>query len=115
MYILSAWLFINELCSFFLVADLMTSSFKIAVKLENVVSDIKFLECCVGKELVPSGLKWKLRVQGLGDDVQERVELIKKDATMRVLDVMLKGLKDKEAVLEEKKSHENLLVARKKR
>ena len=68
----------------------MASTFRITRRLENVGSDINFLEECIREGKIPKGLQWNLKVQGLGEDVDRRVEDVKKDAMIRVMDVTLK-------------------------
>ena len=100
MYLLRVLLFVNELGSFFIDASLMAATFKTSKKLENVTSDVGFLEECIARGVVPKGLTWKLQVQGLDQETEEKVERIKQDATSRVMDVMMKGLKRKKEHLE---------------
>ena len=99
MYLLRVLLLVNELASFFCHANRMASTFRLTKRLENVGSDIKFIEECIKEGKIPKGLQWNLKVQGLGEDVDRRVEDVKKDAMIRVMDVMLKGLKVKESKL----------------
>ena len=101
MHLLRVLLFINELGSFFVGASLMAATFKASKKLENVTSDVGFLEECIARKVVPKGITWKLQVQGLDGETQEKVERIKQDATERVMDVMIKGFKRKKVDLEQ--------------
>ena len=62
MYLLRVIFFVNELG--FINANLMAATFKTSKKLENVTSDVNFLEEYMGKNIIPKGLVWKLQVQG---------------------------------------------------
>ena len=106
MYLLRVLLLFNELCSFSSDANLMDRTFKTSRRLENVSSDITFLEECVRRGVVPKGLGWKMQVQGLDEEVEERVSKIKEDAVSRIMDVMVKGMKRKKEMLEEKLERE---------
>ena len=103
MYLLRVLLLFNELFSFFRNANLkMGSTFKTSRRLENVTSDVRFLEECMGKNIVPKGLGWKLQLQGLDEEVEDKVRRIKEDAISRVMDVMVKGMRRKKEMLEDK-------------
>ena len=99
MYFIGVWLLLNELCSFFIYAELMASKFRVVRKIENALSDIEFLEECTRKKQIPKGFKWKFRAQGLKEEDERKVEQIKKDAVLRIIDVVIKGLKEKEKEL----------------
>ena len=77
----------------------METTFKTSRRLENVSSDINFLEECMGRKLVPKGLGWKLQIQGLDGEVEEKVKRIKEDAISRIMDVVVKGMKRKKKIL----------------
>ena len=81
MHLTSVWILINELCSFFLHADWM-ENFRVIKKIENVTSDIRFLEECVRIGWIPNGFKWKFKAQGLKAEDDRKIECIKKDATL---------------------------------
>ena len=62
---------------------------------EDAASDIVFLEKCAKEGLTPKGIRWKLKVHGMDEETEEKVEKIKKDAEARVIDVVLKGIREK--------------------
>ena len=102
MHLTSVWILINELCSFFLHADWM-EDFRVIKKIENVTSDIRFLEECVRIGWIPNGFKWKFKAQGLKAEDDRKIECIKKDATLRIMDATIKALRDKKRDLEQEK------------
>ena len=71
------------------------SVYKLSKKFENAASDIDFLEKCASKGITPKGLRWNLQIQGLDAQTEDRVEKIKKDTEARVVDVLLKGMRQK--------------------
>ena len=81
----------------------MAARLRVIKKVENITSDINFLEECVRTGKVPNGIRWKFKAQGLGEEENERIETIKKDAIFRIMDVMVKGLKEKGDRLERQK------------
>ena len=84
-----------ELDSYCVNADLPMSSYKLSKKGEDAASDIIFFEKCAREGLTPKGIRWKLKVNGMDEETEEKVEKIKKDAEARVIDVVLKGLREK--------------------
>ena len=100
---ISVWITLHELCSYCKNANLMVAKFRVVRKIENVASDIQFLEECARKEWVPKGFRWKFKAQGIGEDDERKVKQIKKDAAMRVMDIMIKGLRTKEEDLTKKR------------
>ena len=78
------------------------STYKLSRRLENATSDEKFLEECIQKKIVPKTLQWKIKINGLDKQFEEKVEKIKDDAAARVLDVMVKGMRHKRMGLEKK-------------
>ena len=78
----------------------MASRFRVVKRIENAASDISFLEECARKGEIPKGFKWKFRAQGLKQEDEEKVEKIKEDAVLRIMDVIVKGLKEKKKELE---------------
>ena len=90
----------NLLCSF-CCAISQWEMFKAASRFENVTSDINFIELCLKEEKVPKGFRWKLTVQGLGDENQQRIDVIKKDAELRVMQEVKRGMHEKRRRLEE--------------
>ena len=103
MYFFSVCWWFNELCSFLIYANLMASTFRVTRKIANVASDIGFLEECGKKGHVPNGFRWKFKAQGLKEEDIHKLEQIKKDAVLRVMDVVLKGLKQKEEELRQER------------
>ena len=79
------------------------STYKLSKKGENAASDISFLERCVREGLTPKGLRWKLRIQGMDAETEEKVEKIKRDAEARVVDVVIKGMQEKKVQLDAKR------------
>jgi len=63
-------------------------------------SEIEFLEKCASKGLTPDGLGWNLKIQGMDKEMEEKVEMVKRDAESRVLDVLIKEMKEKKTKLE---------------
>ena len=53
------------------------------------------MENCAKEGLTPRGLRWKLRIQGMDEATEEKVKKIKEDAEARVVDVVLKGMREK--------------------
>ena len=64
------------------------SLYKLSKRGENAALDIDFLERCARDGLTPKGLRWKLKIQGLDERTEDKVEKIKKD-------VMIKGMRGK--------------------
>ena len=84
-----------ELDSYSVDAGLAMSTYKLSKREENAASDIDFLEKCVKEGLTPKGLRWKLKIQGMEEETKEKVEKIRKDAEARVIDIMIKGMREK--------------------
>ena len=91
----------NELDSFYQNAGLDMSVYKLSRRNVNVNSDIGFLEKCVSNGVTPNGFKWNVAVQGMDEETKEKAEKIKIDAESRLIDVVLKGMKEKKARLKE--------------
>ena len=71
------------------------STYKLSRKGEDTASDIEFMEKCARDGLTPKGLRWNLSVQGMDETTEEKVLKIKRDAEACVIDVMIKGMKEK--------------------
>ena len=70
-------------------------------KLERVDSDIGFISQCLKEGIIPKGFVCKWKPQGLEMEYRDKIGLVLKDTSRRIMGITLDGLKSKKSRLEE--------------